>query len=69
MKDANGQPLKPDDLVRIHPEWQDSGDDDFERVIIEAPEDSPRVLIRTIIPEFEHPPTEWIQADQLIRLS
>lgn len=60
--------LQVGDRVRIHPEWQDPGDDDFERIVVEAPEDSPRVLIRTFIPGFAHPPTEWIEADKLIRL-
>ncbi len=56
------------DRVRIHPNWQDPGDDSFERVVIEAPPDSPRVLVRTLIPGFEHPPCEWIETAQLIRL-
>lgn len=67
MKDANGRALKPGDRVRIH-EWQDPGDDDFEHIVIEAPADSPRVLIRTLIPDFDPSPTERIQADKLIRL-
>lgn len=54
------------DRVRIHPDWQDPGDDDFERIVIEVPEGSPRVLVRTIIPGFTHHPTEWIEAERLI---
>lgn len=68
MSNANSRPLQVGDRVRIHPEWQDPGDDDFERVVIEVPTDSPRVLIRTIVPGFEHHPTEWIEAVKLIRL-
>ena len=68
MYDANGRALKPGDRVRIHPEWQDPGDDDFEHIVIEAPANSPRVLIRTLIPDFDPSPTERIQANQLIRL-
>ena len=68
MKDANGQTLSAGDRVRIHPEWQDPGDDNFEHIVIEAPADSPRVLIRTLIPDFDPSPTERIQADRLIKL-
>lgn len=57
------------DRVRIHPEWRDPGDDDFERVVIEVPEGSSRVLIATQIPGFAHPPTEWIEIEKLIPLS
>ena len=60
-------PLQVGDRVRIHPDWQDPGDDDFERTVIEAPKDSHRVLVLTRIPGFEHHPTEWIEADMLIR--
>lgn len=45
--------LKVGDRGRIKPEWQDEGDDEFERVVIEDPENSPRVLIKTLIPGFE----------------
>lgn len=38
------------------------GDDDFERVAIEAPKDSTRVLIETRIPEFDNNLTERIEA-------
>jgi len=54
------------DRVRIHPDWQDPGDDDFERVVIEAPADSPRVLVATLIPGFSHPPTESIEVERLV---
>ena len=60
--------LKVGDRVRIKPEWQDDGDDDFERVVIEAPENSSRVLIKTLIPDFEYPPTERIEITQLERV-
>lgn len=54
------------DRVRIHPDWQDPGDDDFVRVVIQAPPDSPCVLIATLIPGFAHPPTEWIDVEKLL---
>lgn len=60
--------LKVGDRVRIKPEWQDEGDDEFERVVIEAPENSPRVLIKTLIPGFEYPPTERIEISKLERV-
>jgi hypothetical protein len=53
------------DRVRIKPEWQDECDDQWERIVIEAPENSPRVLIKTLIPGFEYPPTERIEASKL----
>jgi hypothetical protein len=61
-------PLKAGDRVQIVPEWQDPGDEQFERFVIEAPADSTRVLIRTIIPGFTIHPTERIEADRLILL-
>ena len=57
--------FKVGDRVRIKPEWQDEGDDQWERVVIEAPENSPRVLIKTLIPGFEYPPTERIEISKL----
>ena len=57
--------FKVGDRVRIKPEWQDEGDDQWERVVIEAPENSPRVLIKTLIPGFEYPPTERIEILQV----
>ena len=54
------------DRVRIHPDWQDPGDDEFERVVIEAPKDSSRVLVAALIPGLAHPPTEWIEAGRLL---
>ena len=66
---ANGtEPLKAGDRVRIVPEFQDPGDDRFERFVIEAPDDCSRVRIRTIIPGFSILPVEWIEADKLILL-
>ena len=61
-------PLRAGDRVRIIPEWQDPGDDQFERFVIEAPDDCTRVRIRTIIPGFSIQPVEWIDADRLILL-
>ena len=64
----NNRSLVPGDRVRILPEFQDDGDDDFERIVVEAPADSPRVLIRTMIPGFQFPPTERIEARMLLRV-
>ena len=68
MRDAKGSLLQVGDRVRIHPEWQDPGDDDFVRIVIEAPDDSPHVLVRALIPNFEHHPIERIPASHLIRI-
>ena len=57
--------LKVGDNVQIVPEWQDPNDDQFERTVIESPDNSPRVLISTNIPGFAIRPTEWIDADKL----
>jgi len=47
-------------------EWRDPGDDLFERIVIEAPTDSTGVLVRTLIPDFQIQPVEWIEANKLI---
>jgi hypothetical protein len=60
------EPLKVGDRVQIVPEWQDPGDDKFERFVIEAPPDTTQVRIRTVIPSLVFHPTEWIAADYLI---
>lgn len=60
--------LKVGDRVRIKPEWQDEGDDEFERIVSEAPENSPQVLIKTLIPGFEYSPTERIEISKLLRV-
>ncbi len=57
------------DQVHIVPEWQDPSDEEFERFVIEAPEDSTRVLIQTVIPGLVLHPTEWIEADKLDNIS
>jgi hypothetical protein len=56
------------DRVRIKPEWQDPGDDEFERVVIEAPADCTRVLVQTIIPGFTHHPVARIETSMLERI-
>jgi alkanesulfonate monooxygenase SsuD/methylene tetrahydromethanopterin reductase-like flavin-dependent oxidoreductase (luciferase family) len=58
-------PLKEGDRVRIALQWQDEGDDSYERIVVEAPEDCTRVLIRTIIPGMAENPTERIEARML----
>lgn len=60
--------LVPGDRVRILSEFQDEGDDEFERIIVEAPSDSPRVLVKTLIPGFKYPPMERIEARMLEKL-
>jgi hypothetical protein len=60
------EPLKVGDRVQIVPEWQDPGDERFERFVIEAPPNTTQVRIRAIIPGLIFHPTEWIEADKLI---
>jgi len=60
--------LMPGDRVRILPEFQDAGDDEFERIVVEAPSDSPRVLVQTMIPGMQIQPTERIAARMLVRV-
>lgn len=62
------RPLTAGEKVQIRPEFQDEGDNEFERIVIEAPDDSPRVLIRTIIPGMDLQPTETIEAWKLERV-
>jgi len=62
------EPLKVGDQVQIVPEWQDPGDDQYERLVIEAPEDCTRVRIQAVVPSLVFQPTEWIEADRLILL-
>jgi hypothetical protein len=60
--------LKVGDRVRIKPEWQDPGDDEFERIVIEAPADCTRVLVQTIIPGYTHQPVARIETSMLERV-
>ncbi len=62
------EPLKVGDQVQIVPEWQDPGDERYERFVIEAPPNTTQVRIRTILPGFVFHPTEWIEAAHLILL-
>lgn len=62
------RPLTVGERVQIVSEWQDPGDEQFERIVVEAPPDSPRVMIRTIIPGMVHHPTEVIDAAKLVRV-
>jgi hypothetical protein len=61
-------PLRAGDHVQIVPEWRDPGDAQYERLVIEAPPDSTRVLVQTLIPGFQIQPVEWIEANNLILL-
>jgi hypothetical protein len=62
------RPLKTGEKVQILAKFQDDGDEQFERIVIEAPEDSPRVLIRTLIPGMAIQPTETVEASMLERV-
>lgn len=62
------RPLKSGEKVQILSKFQDKGDEQFERIVIEAPEDSPRVLIRTLIPGMEIQPMETVEASMLERV-
>jgi hypothetical protein len=62
---GSNRPLKVGDRVRVKPEWQDPGDDDYERYVIEAPEDCTRVLVQTIIPGCTHHPVARIETSML----
>jgi hypothetical protein len=44
------EPLRVGDRVQIVPEWQDPGDEWFDRFVIEAPQNTTQVRIRAIIP-------------------
>jgi hypothetical protein len=66
---SNGTaPLKVGDRVQIVPEWQDPGDEKYERFVIEAPEDCTRVRIQSVVPGLFFQPVEWIEADRLLLL-
>jgi hypothetical protein len=58
--------FKKGDSVQIKPEWQDEGDEEFSRVVIED-EDKGAVKIMTVIPGWTINPTEWIDASKLDR--
>ena len=58
-------PLEVGNRVQFVPEWQDPGDEEFERFVIEAPTDSSRVLVSTHIPGMTIQPTAWVEAIQL----
>jgi len=62
------EPLKLGDRVQIVPEWQDLGDEKYERFVIEAPDDCTRVRIQAVVPGLVIQPTEWIEADHLLLL-
>jgi hypothetical protein len=61
-------PLEVGDRVRIKTEWQDPGDDDYERLVVEAPADCTRVLVQTIIPGFTYHPVARIESSMLERV-
>jgi hypothetical protein len=61
-------PLKVGDRVQIVPEWQDPGDEKYERFVIEAPENCAQVRIQAVVPGLFFQPVEWIEADNLIHL-
>jgi hypothetical protein len=61
-------PIKVGDHVQIVPEWQDPGDEKYERFVIEAPPDCTHVRIQAVIPGLFFQPVEWIEADHLLNL-
>jgi hypothetical protein len=63
------EPLKVGDRVQIVPEWQDLGDEKYERFVIEAPGDCTRVRIQAVVPGLFFQPVEWIEADKLVHIS
>lgn len=63
------KPLQVGDQVQIVPEWQDPGDDQFDRFVIEAPADCTQVRIQAHVPDLVFKPTEWIEADKLILIA
>jgi hypothetical protein len=62
-------PLREGDRVRIIPQWQDEADSNHEQIVVEAPKDCTRVLIRTMVPSLPIGPTERIEACMLEFLS
>jgi hypothetical protein len=62
------EPLKVGDRVQIVPEWQDPGDDRYERFVIEAPDDCTRVRIQAVVPGLFFQPVEWIEAYKLVHI-
>jgi len=60
------EPLEVGDRVQIVPKWQDPGDEEYERFVIETPEDCTRVRIQAVVPDLFFQPVEWIEADHLI---
>ena len=56
------EPLNVGDRVQIVPEWQDPGDDQYERFVIEAPEDCTRVCIQAVVTGLFFQSVEWIEA-------
>jgi hypothetical protein len=59
-------PLNVGDRVQIVPEWQDPGDEKYQRFVIEAPEICTQVRIQAVIPSVFFQPVEWIEADRLV---
>ena len=63
---GGNEPLKVGDPVQIVPKWQDPGDENYARVVIEAPPNTDQVRIRTKAPGLVFQSTEWIKADRLV---
>ena len=51
--------------VRIRPEWQDAGDDQFTWVALED-EDGGRVKVMPLIPDLTYPPVTVVETRMLI---
>jgi hypothetical protein len=64
----SAEPLKVGDRVQIVPEWQDPGDEKYERHVIEAPAGCTQVRIRAQVPGLVFQSVEWIEAERLVHL-
>ena len=58
--------FKVGDQVQIVPEWQDPGDEAFDRFVIEAPDGADSVKVRTMIPEMCIQPVAWVRKEWLV---
>ena len=57
-------PVRRGDRVRIRPEWQDPGDDEFTWVALED-EDGGRVRIAPVMPDLCIPPNYVVTTDMI----
>ncbi len=57
--------IRKGQTVRIKPEWQDAGDDEFTWIALED-EDGDRVKIMPLIPDLTYPPVTIVETRMLI---